>query len=87
MPPSRLAGATSGASVSKAVVTRRVLPREFVGGQLVVVGGPRSLQVDVLPEVGDRPADVAAERERSDTCCLQRGRVSDELLAMSWECS
>ena len=49
-----------------------------MGGQLVVIGGPGSLQVDVLPEVGDRPTDVV-HNEKGYTCGIQRGRVGHEL--------
>ena len=50
---------------------RRVGPLERVRRQLVVVRGARRLEIDVLPHVGDRPADVGAQRERRDTGCLQ----------------
>ena len=51
-----------------------------MGGKRVVVGRSCGLQVHVLPEVSYRPTDVGAERERSDTRSLQRGRVSQQLL-------
>jgi len=81
VPPRRYEGCpTSSASVSKAVVTVGPVHEMLWAASAVVVGRSCGLQVHVLPEVSYRPTDVGAERERSDTRSLQRGRVSQQLL-------
>ena len=58
---------------------RGVGPRDVVGRELVVVSSACCLEVHVLPEVGDRPADVGAEGEGGDAGGLQLTCVRDEL--------
>ena len=85
MPPSRYEGCpTSWASVSKAVVTVGLVQAMLCAASSVVAGRPCGLQVDVLPEVGDGPTDVGAERERGDPGPLQAWRRQRAAAATSW---